>query len=37
SCTINCSPGYCFSNPASQPPYACYCPDQSVQLSSCMA
>jgi len=34
-CGINCSPGYCFSNPASQPPYACYCTDNTIQLNSC--
>ncbi|CAF3873668.1 unnamed protein product [Rotaria sp. Silwood2] len=35
TCTINCSPGYCFSNPSTQPPYACYCPDHTIQLKSC--
>jgi hypothetical protein len=34
-CNINCSPGYCFSNPASQPPYACYCTDHTIQLRDC--
>ncbi|CAF0965887.1 unnamed protein product [Adineta steineri] len=34
-CSINCSPGYCFSNPASQPPFACYCTDKTIQLNSC--
>ena len=34
-CEINCAPGYCFSNPASQPPFACYCPDGTIQLRSC--
>ena len=37
TCSINCSPGYCFSNPASQPPYACYCTDLTIQLKSCAA
>lgn len=35
TCSINCSPGYCFSNPGSNPPYACYCPNGTMQLKSC--
>ena len=34
-CEINCAPGYCFSNPSSQPPFACYCPDGTIQLRTC--
>jgi len=37
ACSINCSPGYCFSNLANQPTYACYCTDNTVQLKSCAA
>ncbi|CAF0757505.1 unnamed protein product [Adineta steineri] len=35
SCQINCTPGYCISNPGSNPPYACYCPSGAIQPKSC--
>ncbi|CAF4971051.1 unnamed protein product, partial [Rotaria socialis] len=34
-CSIDCSPGYCFSNSGIQPPYACYCTDDTIQLNRC--
>jgi len=34
-CDLNCAPGYCFSNPATRPPFACFCPNNSIHSKSC--
>jgi hypothetical protein len=36
SLNLDCSPGYCFNNPSGQPRAACYCPDHTIHLKSCL-
>lgn len=36
-CELNCSPGYCFTNPSGQPAYACFCTDNTIHLKTCLS